>query len=450
MTSLLSSLFTSASAQVASRIETMRAAESSLAELARQFATQEYANDNLLTITDTHIPREAVPLKESRGASNCLISTVSSDDDHLVIHGVKVINRRVATQEGSESKSPLVLLHGYMNGSLYFYKNLYGLARHFGTVHALDMLGWGLSSRPTFQLPDDTVESAEAFFVESLEEWRKKNGIDKMMLGGHSMGGYLSVAYCEKYPHRVDRLILLSPVGVPAQDPENDPLSKRDISFRYRLMFGTFRYLWSRGTTPGSFARSIPESKSRSMVDGYVEARLPSITCPNERQILADYLYNNAMLPGSGEYSLNRILKPGAYARKPTVDRIPGLKVGHVSFVYGQNDWMDPMGGLEVQRRCHDRRAAGESAPDVEVHGVRDAGHLLMLENWEEFNSAVIIGAGGTVPSGLPVPSRFTSEEEHKDFFRKPSFSRQASEDEVTEDVTGEKMAAPAVDPVGA
>jgi len=434
----------------------MRTAESSLAELAQQFVSGANTGDQLTSIEmyDTHIPRSVVPLKDSRCNSNCLINTVTNEDDHLVVHAAKASHRdKSEGSDGSKSKSPLVLLHGYMNGSLYFYKNLHGLARHFGTVHALDMLGWGLSSRPTFNLLDDTVETAESFFVESLEAWRDKNGIEKMMLGGHSMGGYISVAYAEKYPNRVDRLILLSPVGVPAHDPEKDPLSKRDISFRYRLMFGTFRYLWSRGTTPGSFARSLPLSKSRSMVDQYVEGRLPSITCPNERQILGDYLYSNAMLPGSGENCLNRILKPGAYARKPTVDRIPRLKVDNVSFVYGQNDWMDPTGGLEVQRRCHKLRSAGEVAPEVEVHGVRDAGHLLMLENWEEFNSAVILGAGGRLPNGMPVPGRFSSGQEHENFFRKPRFGQQADEEQVStskpsalEGETTQK----AVDPVGA
>lgn len=436
----------------------MRAAESSLAELARQFAPLGSANDHVIEMFDTHIPRTVVPLKEKCGGSSCLINTVSDDDDHLVVHGVKVSRRSGrfdidGSEESEPSDAPLVLLHGYMNGSLYFYKNFHGLARHFKTIFALDMLGWGLSSRPTFHLRDETIETAEAFFVESLEAWREKNNIDKMMLGGHSMGGYLSVAYAEKYPNRVDRLILLSPVGVPAQDPESDPLSKRDIPLRYKLMFGTFRYLWSRGTTPGSFARSIPESKSRSMVDRYVEGRLPSITCPNERQMLGDYLYHNAMLPGSGEFCLNRILKPGAYARKPTVDRIPRLAVGNVTFVYGQNDWMDPTGGLEVQRRCHEMRVAGEMAPEVEVHGVRDAGHLLMLENWEEFNSAVILGAGGMVSSGAPVPGRFTSGQEHDQFFRKPSFARQADEEKVvavTEDVAEGERPPPAVEPVGA
>ncbi len=82
------------------------------------------------------------------------------------------------------------------------------------------LLGFGLSSRPDFYdsiqstgKEPTSVEGAESFFVDSLEEWRKAQNIEKMVLAGHSMGGYLSVAYTEKYPERVSKLILISPVG---------------------------------------------------------------------------------------------------------------------------------------------------------------------------------------------------------------------------------------------
>ena len=54
------------------------------------------------------------------------------------------------------------------------------------------------------------VAEAESFFIDSLEEWRGKMGLDKMTLIGHSLGGYLSIAYALKYPTRVSKLILIS------------------------------------------------------------------------------------------------------------------------------------------------------------------------------------------------------------------------------------------------
>jgi cardiolipin-specific phospholipase len=37
--------------------------------------------------------------------------------------------------------------------------------------------------------------------------------IDKLILCGHSFGGYISSHYAYKYPDRVDNLFLLSTVG---------------------------------------------------------------------------------------------------------------------------------------------------------------------------------------------------------------------------------------------
>ena len=69
---------------------------------------------------------------------------------------------------------PLVNLHGYMNAGAYFYRNMGDLCGHFQSVYAVDMLGWGLSSRPSMDevKESDTILSAEDFFVESLEAWR--------------------------------------------------------------------------------------------------------------------------------------------------------------------------------------------------------------------------------------------------------------------------------------
>ena len=313
--------------------------------------------------------------------------------------------------------------------------------KHFGgKVFALDLLGWGLSSRPKFEMlkgDGDEISTAEEFFVESLEAWRKAHKLEKMTLGGHSMGGYLSVAYCEKYPQHVDRLILMSPAGVPP-GPSDEELKKqrKDLPLRFRFMIGLATYLWTSGHTPSSFVRSLPEKNGRKMVAGYIENRLPSITCSEEQRALTDYLYTNAALPGSGEYCLNKILKPMAYAKRPILHRIPSLQVSEISFIYGQSDWMDPSAGLEVQRICNEENEKGikKNKPKVKVFGVKNAGHLLMLENYAEFNSAVIMAGGGghKLPHHHPKPLQFAGTTlGSRTFFSKPKFRKN---DETTED----------------
>jgi pimeloyl-ACP methyl ester carboxylesterase len=69
------------------------------------------------------------------------------------------------------------------------------------SYYSFDMLGWGLS--PQFQAKENNIspKCVKAFFVKGLEAWLQAQDIDKMMLlAGHSMGGYLSIVYCENDP----------------------------------------------------------------------------------------------------------------------------------------------------------------------------------------------------------------------------------------------------------
>lgn len=105
-------------------------------------------------------------------------------------------------------------------------------------------------------------------------------------------------------------------------------------------------------------------------------------------------------LPGSGEYSLNRLLKPIAIARKPTVTRIPKLSLSRITFIYGEHDWMDINGGLKVQQLCEEGGSttttiATSNRMKIDVLVVRNSGHLPMLENWEEFNIALLTAICG-------------------------------------------------------
>jgi cardiolipin-specific phospholipase len=135
-----------------------------------------------------------------------------------------------STSPSPDAPPPAVLLHGYGAGLGFFFLNFPALARWAGmrgtSVYAVDWLGMGRSARVPFRVRakrDDIpgrVQEAESFFVESLEEWRERAGLEKMTLVGHSLGAYFSTVYALRYPQRVHRLILLSPAGVP-RDPNN-------------------------------------------------------------------------------------------------------------------------------------------------------------------------------------------------------------------------------------
>jgi hypothetical protein len=191
-------MFWSTALQAAAKLESLRAAEKKLLEFAHNFAVHSKESYEIEAF-DTLIPRSSVPLKPLSSSSWSFSSTKTeaenSDEDTLTMHSIHVrAKQNKAFDDENTSDTPLVIVHGYMNAAAYFYRNLTGLAHYFEDVYSLDLLGFGLSSRPDFsQLKDNSVDTAEDFFVESLEQWRQAQKLPKMILAGHSLGGYLSV-----------------------------------------------------------------------------------------------------------------------------------------------------------------------------------------------------------------------------------------------------------------
>jgi cardiolipin-specific phospholipase len=98
------------------------------------------------------------------------------------------------------------------------------------------------------------------------------------------------------------------------------------------------------------------------------------------------YAYQIFRLSGSGEYALAYLLAPGAYARRPLIERVKGLQndavLKNVTWIYGSMDWMDVDAGRE----------ASEMLSDIEsnVIVVDSAGHNVHLDNPEGFNRVIL------------------------------------------------------------
>lgn len=172
-------------------------------------------------------------IDDDQSTSNDMVQTTSISDPYgprqwnselVQLAGkARALNEFSVTRLDEAVDNNLVMLHGYGAGLGFFYKNFEGLSRQPNwKLYALDMLGMGRSSRPSFKIHakerEDKIKEAESWFVDALEEWRIKRGIEKMTLLGHSLGGYMAVAYALKYPGHLNKLILASPVGIP-EDP---------------------------------------------------------------------------------------------------------------------------------------------------------------------------------------------------------------------------------------
>lgn len=345
----------------------------------------------------------------------------------------RFLNEFSVERIGEEVDNDLVMLHGYGAGLGFFYKNFESLSRRPGwKLYALDMLGMGRSSRPPFRIHakdrQGKITEAENWFIDALEEWRIKKGIDKFTLLGHSMGGYMAVAYALKYPGRLKKLILASPVGIPedpyavsADMPEPGDSSvvnevTQDASSteagassaantsnapnaptgteRKRPMPKWFATLWDANISPFSLVRWAGPLGPR-LVSGWTSRRFSHLP-PEEAQALHDYSYSLFRQRGSGEYALAYILAPGAFARSPLIRRIQGVgrqwiephfgplpddasrepqpaqaKVREtgipVVLMYGEHDWMDVKGGYAAEEKMKvEKERALKSASEEE------------------------------------------------------------------------------------
>jgi abhydrolase domain-containing protein 5 len=247
----------------------------------------------------------------------------------------------------NESSPQLVYVPGYGAGSGFLFRAFEGICAGF-RLFAVDPLGTGLSGRPRFTAK--TTAEAESFFINSLEKWRAAAGIDKMVLVGHSMGGYISAAYALEYPERVQHLIMVCPAGV-GRRPEDWSLPeqlKNPWSFRGQL-YRVAVAAWNGGVTPGAMIRAAGPL-GRKIVQGYTRNRFKRQghhLTEGEVAAFEKYMYHVVAAPGSGEFALNKILEPFAFPRAPLEDRMHELKVP-VTFIYGSHDWMDPKAGARV------------------------------------------------------------------------------------------------------
>lgn len=316
-------------------------------------------------------------------------------------------------QELLTGRRKLVLTHGYFSGVGFYFRNYKEISQQEGwDIYSIDWLGMGRSSRPDYKSSrsvgvQERVAGAEEFFVESLEEWRKRMNIDKMMLCGHSFGGYMSAVYALKYPQHVEKLVLISPIGLPVPPPDLEERLKKGIpsgqaqkinrnnelesevdkdgeaiaakpSMQRVALFRLAMSLWDRNYTPQWLIRTAGPF-GRRLIDMYVN-RFKWLS-EEQRRDLAAYTYQISGLPSSSESALGDILRPGAFARHPLMHRLAGITTPTV-FMYGQNDWVEHKSGEQVIANWNGK-------VESKLYQIPDAGHNLHLENPDEFNKAM-------------------------------------------------------------
>ncbi|XP_045777921.1 (Lyso)-N-acylphosphatidylethanolamine lipase isoform X2 [Maniola jurtina] len=286
-------------------------------------------------------------------------------------------------------KTPLVMLHGMAAGVAMWCPNLDALAAT-RPVYAIDLLGFGRSSRPKFS---SDAEKAEAQWVESVEEWRREVKLDAFILLGHSLGGYIATSYALKYPERVQHLILVDPWGF-AEKPDNSKIyEKHQISIWARMIVQPLLLLnplWAvRAAGP---AGKWLIHKTRPDI-----ARKYKAYIPDAETVIPEYIYQcNSQTP-SGESAFHSMMHGFGWAKNPMVRRVSRLDQSlPITVLYGSRSWVDNDTGQLL--------AESRSADNTFVQVINGAGHHVYLDKPELFNKFVLEACARADDAPIRVP----------------------------------------------
>eukprot|EP01128_Nolandella_sp_AFSM9_P010911 TRINITY_DN7626_c0_g1_i1.p1 TRINITY_DN7626_c0_g1~~TRINITY_DN7626_c0_g1_i1.p1 ORF type:complete len:375 (+),score=48.70 TRINITY_DN7626_c0_g1_i1:2-1126(+) len=271
----------------------------------------------------------------------------------------------------------VALIHGFGGGVGTFIGNVQALMDDY-TVYLCDLVGFGRSSRPVYA--GASSEEAENFFIDRMELWFEKLGLDKVILAGHSFGAYCCASYTIKYPKRVQRLLLLDAWGIPKSTGPPQPKS-----LGLRAIVAASQYVKSPFTLmrfAGPWGKVLFEKVRPDLANKF-----------NYHfgigNLFSSYVYHCNAQAGSGEHAFTALTLPIAWADRPLVERFKDLPANlDVFFIYGRDTWMDYNSVFQVRSSLPNR---------MEIVLVPDAGHHVYIDNYRHFNMALAEAVGGSL-----------------------------------------------------
>lgn len=236
----------------------------------------------------------------------------------------------------------VVLLHGYLESMLvwddfipYIYKEV--------RVVTIDLPGHGIS---VVQGECHPME----FLADTVADAMTALGIERYTVVGHSMGGYVALAMCERYADRLDGLVLLS--STPNADtPEKAENRRREIA----LVKSGKKEMLARVAPAAGFA----EDNRRRMADAIADLT-ELVTVTEEEGIVA--------------------LLNGMIERPDRNAMLQNSKVRQL-FILGRKDGYIPVEVAETMVAHH---------PQAEVVWLAESGHMGFLEEPEACAAALL------------------------------------------------------------
>lgn len=244
--------------------------------------------------------------------------------------------------DSEQGERCVVLLHGYLE-SLLVWDDFVPLLYKQLRVVTLDLPGHGIS------VVTGECHTME-FLADTVAEGLKALGIQRCTLVGHSMGGYVALAFCERHPDMLDGLVLLS--STPNPDTEEKAENRRR---EIALVRAGKKEMLARVAPAAGFAE---ENRTR-MADA-IEDLTEQVFVTEEEGIVA--------------------LLNGMIARKDQNEMLRRTKVP-VLFILGRKDNYIPVEAAEKMVADH---------PEARVVWLEHSGHMGFLEEPETTARALL------------------------------------------------------------
>jgi pimeloyl-ACP methyl ester carboxylesterase len=203
------------------------------------------------------------------------------------------------------SGPPLLLTHGYSLTSAMWRDQIEALSRHQQLI-VWDMRGHGRSD-----YPNDPAAYSEALTVADMAALLDAVGASSAIVGGLSLGGYMSLAFYRAHPQRVDALLIIDTGPGFRKDEARDACRRaRDTGDRFERegLAGLELTSRERSTVNHRDASGLTRA-ARGMLtqrDGSVMELLPDIKVPSlvvvgadDAPFLAATDYMAAKIPGA-------------------------------------------------------------------------------------------------------------------------------------------------------
>ncbi len=244
--------------------------------------------------------------------------------------------------DSEQGERCVVLLHGYLE-SLLVWEEFVPLLYKRVRVVTLDLPGHGISE------VKGEVHTKE-FLADTVADGLRALGIERCTLVGHSMGGYVALAFLERHPEMLDGLVLLS--STPNADtPEKAENRRREIA----LVRAGKKDALARVAPAAGFA---PENRRRMQDE--VEDLTEQVFITEDEGIIA--------------------LLNGMIARKDRNELLRESSVPQL-FILGCHDGYIPAEAAEAMIAAH---------PQAQVVRLENSGHMGFLEEPEATAQALL------------------------------------------------------------